>query len=493
MGADSMAARLVPTLRYRDVAAAVDWLCSAFGFKRIRVVTGVDASILQAHLGFGNDIIMLLPARDFAAAPDLAVADLQSCYFVVDDADQHHRNAKAAGAEIQDVRHYDLGGRGYSCRDPEGHVWSFGTYDPRQRQSDPLQRKPQYDPRVGRPSTSHQPGHAIADAAVGLRPRITLASVTTALATVVVSAATIGWLLGALPKPAASARDTQDTKVVSRLVDDGSPEKVVDNPTPLPAEKAQTPERTRAPLLFGSPAVQQRAAEEEKPAAPRAPQLVEEPAPERAANQASQQVAERDPEQAAKEAAERAALDALKQWREAQEKLRQLARERSAKEAAEQAELEARQRAAKAAREPPRAPVNTGPRKRAIAAKEAPKPAVKEAPAKPRAPERTGVQAAKADAPKDARQAPAKKADAGTCPTNPTSGKAVCHPREKKPVARAPESVVRTSRMGSAEPTKAEPPKKAEPAPNSASDQIWDCVPRPPEGKVICHPIPNRP
>ena len=56
-GANSTAARLVPTLRYRDVGAAVDWLCGAFGFKRIRVVTSVDGSIQQAHLAFGNDLI----------------------------------------------------------------------------------------------------------------------------------------------------------------------------------------------------------------------------------------------------------------------------------------------------------------------------------------------------------------------------------------------------------------------------------------------------
>jgi uncharacterized glyoxalase superfamily protein PhnB len=24
----------------------------------------------------------------------------------------------------------DYGGRGYSCRDSEGHLWNFGTYDP---------------------------------------------------------------------------------------------------------------------------------------------------------------------------------------------------------------------------------------------------------------------------------------------------------------------------------------------------------------------------
>ena len=461
-GANSTAARLVPTLRYRDIAAAVDWLCSAFGFKRVRVVSGVDGSIQQAHVAFGNDIIMLLPARDFgadAAAPDLAVAELQSCYFVVDDADHHHRNAKAFGAEILDIRQYDLGGRGYSCRDPEGHVWSFGTYNPRQRQFDPLQRKPRYDPWAARQPRSQQIGHALADAASSLRPKITLASLTTALATLVVSAATIGWLLGALPKPAESARSTQDSKLVSRLVDDG-PGKIVDTPTPLATERAQAPERGQAkPLLFGTPVVLPRAPEEDKPAVLRTPQLAKEPAPEPAANQAGQQVSERTPEEAAKEAAE-------------------------------QAELEARQRAAKlaAAREAQRAAFE---KERAAAA--AAKEAVKEAPAKPNAPQ----QAAKADVAKDARQGPAKQADEATwdCPTDPVTGKVACQPRKKEPTVRAAEPTARasgTSRTGSAEPARAEPLRRAEPA-GASGDQIWDCVPRPPEGKVVCHPIPNRP
>jgi uncharacterized glyoxalase superfamily protein PhnB len=517
LGANSTAARLVPTLRYRDIAAAVDWLCSAFGFKRVRVVTGIDGSIQQAHLAFGSDIIMLLPARDFGveAAPDLAVAELQSCYFVVDDADQHHRNAKAAGAEILDIRQYDVGGRGYSCRDPEGHVWSFGTYNPRQqRHPEPRQqqqvefrqeraeprqelvepRPPQYDPWVATRAPASQPLDTLADAAAELRPRLklklTLTSVTTALATVVVSAATIGWLLGALPQPAASARDTRDSKLANRLADDG-PGKAVDNPASLSAEvsaervpapeRVQAPERTQArPLLFGSPAAQQRAAEEEKPATARAPRLISEPAPEPAANQAVQQAG--DAEGAAKEAAERAAQDALKQWREAQEKLRQLARERSVKEANEQAELEARQRAAaKAAR----APVSTEPPKRAVAAKEPPRPVVQEAPAKPGVPNGFSVQTVKADAPKQAEDS------TGDCTTNPATGIVTCQP--KKPTVRATEPAARPSKASSVEPTRAEPPKKAEPAPGASADQIWDCVPRPPEGKVICHPIPNRP
>jgi transposase len=29
-----------------------------------------------------------------------------------------------------EIRDEDYGGRDYSCRDPEGHVWNFGSYDP---------------------------------------------------------------------------------------------------------------------------------------------------------------------------------------------------------------------------------------------------------------------------------------------------------------------------------------------------------------------------
>jgi uncharacterized glyoxalase superfamily protein PhnB len=55
----------------------------------------------------------------------------QTIYVIVPDPDAHHARAKAAGAEIlREVTDQDYGGRLYTCRDPEGHVWSFGSYDP---------------------------------------------------------------------------------------------------------------------------------------------------------------------------------------------------------------------------------------------------------------------------------------------------------------------------------------------------------------------------
>ena len=65
------------------------------------------------------------------AMPARTAPTTQSAYVIVDDCDQHHARVVAAGAEvIMPPQDQDYGGRLYMCRDLEGHVWSFGTYDP---------------------------------------------------------------------------------------------------------------------------------------------------------------------------------------------------------------------------------------------------------------------------------------------------------------------------------------------------------------------------
>lgn len=128
-------ATVIPTLRYRDAAAAIDWLCRAFGFQRLLVVPGDDGTIVHAQLGFGNGMVMLGTARDDAFGrlqqPPRDEVVTQSAYVIVEDADAHYEQARTAGAEILiEIQDEDYGGRGYTCRDPEGHVWNFGTYDP---------------------------------------------------------------------------------------------------------------------------------------------------------------------------------------------------------------------------------------------------------------------------------------------------------------------------------------------------------------------------
>jgi uncharacterized glyoxalase superfamily protein PhnB len=130
-------ATIIPTLQYNDAAAAVEWLCRAFGFEQHLVVPGDNGTVLHAELTFGNGMIMLGSVRDTPFAqlqqPPSKKGDVvtQSPYILVDEVDQHYEAAIAAGAEIvMEIQDQDYGGRDYSCRDPEGYLWNFGTYDP---------------------------------------------------------------------------------------------------------------------------------------------------------------------------------------------------------------------------------------------------------------------------------------------------------------------------------------------------------------------------
>lgn len=133
----SHGATIIPTLRYHDAPAAIVWLCRAFGFQKHLVVNGEDGTIAHAQLVLGEGMIMLGSAREdeigrLQKTPgEVGGVGTQSPYIVVADADAHHARAVAEGAEIvHPLKDQDYGGRGYSCRDPEGHLWSFGTYDP---------------------------------------------------------------------------------------------------------------------------------------------------------------------------------------------------------------------------------------------------------------------------------------------------------------------------------------------------------------------------
>jgi uncharacterized glyoxalase superfamily protein PhnB len=135
--AKTTTATVIPTMRYNDGPAAVEWLCKAFGFEKHFVLPGDDGTIVHAQLTFGNGMIMLGSEResefDTVQKPPSALggAVSQSPYIIVEDADTHYARAVAAGAEIvMEIKDQDYGGRGYSCRDPEGHVWNFGSYDP---------------------------------------------------------------------------------------------------------------------------------------------------------------------------------------------------------------------------------------------------------------------------------------------------------------------------------------------------------------------------
>ncbi|MES2257756.1 MAG: VOC family protein [Pseudomonadota bacterium] len=130
-------ATVIPCMRYRDAPAAIEWLCRVLGFEQSMVVPNQDGTIAHAQLSYGNGMIMLGSIVDseygrlMTQPSDTGMAVTQSCYLIVNDVDQVHARAIDAGAAIvMALRDEDYGGRGFTCRDLEGHLWSIGSYDP---------------------------------------------------------------------------------------------------------------------------------------------------------------------------------------------------------------------------------------------------------------------------------------------------------------------------------------------------------------------------
>jgi len=130
-------AAVVSCLRYRDALKAIDWLCDVFGFSR-QAVFADGQTVHHAQLTLGRGMIMLGSVSSgseygkLTRQPDeVGGFETQSAYLVVADADAAYAKARAAGATIViEIQNREYGGRDFTCRDPEGHVWSVGTYDP---------------------------------------------------------------------------------------------------------------------------------------------------------------------------------------------------------------------------------------------------------------------------------------------------------------------------------------------------------------------------
>ncbi|HEV2445089.1 MAG TPA: VOC family protein, partial [Candidatus Sulfopaludibacter sp.] len=123
---------IMPTLRYKDAPAAIDWLCQVFGFARHAVYAQPDGSIGHAELTLGGGMIMLGSekndeyGRGFKSPAELGV-ETRSAYIIVTDADAAYARAQAAGGTVvRPLKETDYGSREFTVKDPEGHSWSVG-------------------------------------------------------------------------------------------------------------------------------------------------------------------------------------------------------------------------------------------------------------------------------------------------------------------------------------------------------------------------------
>jgi uncharacterized glyoxalase superfamily protein PhnB len=121
---------IFPVLRYNDAHAAIDFLERAFGFQRHAVHENEGGAVVHGELRFGDQVAMVSSAGAGDPLYDQGVGRAV-VYIVAEDVDTLHDTATAAGAEIvMAPTDQDYGSRDFTARDPEGNLWSFGTYGP---------------------------------------------------------------------------------------------------------------------------------------------------------------------------------------------------------------------------------------------------------------------------------------------------------------------------------------------------------------------------
>lgn len=131
-GTERPATAVWPILTYRDAHAAIAFLRDAFGFvERAEYAREDDPSIIEhAEMAWplGGGIMFGTAGKD--DGPFGSRRPGNDCVYVVcEDADALFERATAAGAEVvKGLEDEDYGSRGFTMRDPEGNLWSFGTY-----------------------------------------------------------------------------------------------------------------------------------------------------------------------------------------------------------------------------------------------------------------------------------------------------------------------------------------------------------------------------
>jgi len=100
---------ILPHITYQNVASAVAWLTTVFGFTE-HYRHGDPRAVSGAQMHLGNAWIMLNSARAGSASPAQAGHRTQSLTVFVDDVDAHFEKAKAASARIVEDLHETIYG-----------------------------------------------------------------------------------------------------------------------------------------------------------------------------------------------------------------------------------------------------------------------------------------------------------------------------------------------------------------------------------------------
>ena len=116
---------------YEDALAGIDFVTDVLGFERQLVVLGADdRTVVHSELRWPEGGIVQVGTYDAENVFSVPPGE-QSLYVVTADPQAVWERCSAAGVAVvrpPESADYDPEGMGFAIRDPEGNIWSFGTY-----------------------------------------------------------------------------------------------------------------------------------------------------------------------------------------------------------------------------------------------------------------------------------------------------------------------------------------------------------------------------
>jgi uncharacterized glyoxalase superfamily protein PhnB len=135
---------VTPSVLYNDAFAGIDWLTRVLGMSLLSRYPMPDGTVAFAELGWRTGVVFV-SSRPPADNPWSRVG-VASIALVAADAEsvrRHYLKAVAAGADVVRELHvartpaFPQGSAQFDLRDPEGNLWTVGTYQPKPGRQQP--------------------------------------------------------------------------------------------------------------------------------------------------------------------------------------------------------------------------------------------------------------------------------------------------------------------------------------------------------------------
>jgi len=132
MDSQVIAPTLVPSVHYNDPRQGIRWLTDVLGFWAAAIYDDPDGGVAHSELVWRTGVIYVGGRANNSPWASAGPASIALTAEDAETVDRYYERALAAGADIiRPLHDAPYGSHQFDLRDPEGNLWTVGTYQVR--------------------------------------------------------------------------------------------------------------------------------------------------------------------------------------------------------------------------------------------------------------------------------------------------------------------------------------------------------------------------